>query len=109
MKEIHISVISKKKLSPLHLKFKYQISLLVFRKKLMHLLKRITIYLQILSKRYDVQEIYMKPAKQIKRILRTTVAINDGKVKVFGSIYPKNENSPKFTSFFKQIKIVAVK
>jgi hypothetical protein len=50
----------------------------------------------------------MKPAKQIKRILRTTVAINDGKVKVFGSIYPKNENSPKFTTFFKQIKIVAV-
>lgn len=58
------------------------------------------------SKRYDVQEIYMKPPKQLKRVLRVHVVKHEGKVKIYGSLYPKpEEGAPKFTSFFKQVKI----
>lgn len=34
------------------------------------------------------------------------VVKHEGKVKIYGSLYPKlEEGAPKFTSFFKQIKI----
>jgi hypothetical protein len=50
----------------------------------------------------------MKPAKQLKRILRMKIVKQAGKIKVFGMLYPKTtENAPKFTTFFKQIKIIS--
>lgn len=49
----------------------------------------------------------MKPPKQLKRILRVKVHKEDGKIKLLGSLIPKPaESSPKFTAFFKQIKIL---
>lgn len=49
----------------------------------------------------------MKPPKQLKRILRVKVLKEDGKIRVFGSLIPQpSENCPKFTTFFKQIKIL---
>lgn len=47
----------------------------------------------------------MKPAKQFKRVLRIKLVKEEGKIKLFGSLLPKVEGAPKFTSFFKQIKI----
>lgn len=60
-----------------------------------------------LRKRYDIQELYMKPPKMLKKLLRIKFVKSNGSVKIFGSFYPKSEdkNCPKFTSFFKQIKI----
>jgi len=50
----------------------------------------------------------MKPPKQLKRVLRIKVAKEEGKVKVYGALFPKTvEGSPKFTSFFKQLKIIS--
>ena len=40
-------------------------------------------------KRYDVQEIYMKPPKLIKRLLRVKIVKSEGKLRIFGSMYPK--------------------
>ena len=49
----------------------------------------------------------MKPAKKLKRLLRINVIREAGLIKIFGGLYPNKENSvnsPKFTSFFRQIK-----
>lgn len=64
-------------------------------------------------KRYDVQEMFVKPAQKLKRVLRVylTYEKKDSQdvLKVFGQLYPPNPKEtviagvPKFTSFFKQI------
>ena len=50
----------------------------------------------------------MKPPKQLKRVLRMKVIKEDGKIKIYGSLHPKpTEMGPKFTVFFKQLKIIS--
>lgn len=63
----------------------------------------------LFSKRYDVQEMFLKPSQKLKRILRVYLTYqkqeNQDVLKVFGHMYP-NQNvagTPKFTCFFKQV------
>ena len=68
-----------------------------------------------LRKRYDVQEMFIKPSQKIKRILRVHLMLEkretEDYIKIIGGLYPPkpttDQNSlivtPKLTSFFKQI------
>lgn len=66
-------------------------------------------------KRYDVQEMYMKPPQKLKRLLRVKVARSTEQgqemLKVFGYIYPRREETTacRFTSFFRQMTLISEK
>jgi hypothetical protein len=50
----------------------------------------------------------MKPPKQMKRVVRVKVVKDQGRLRVYGALFPKpTEAGPKFTTFFKQLKIVS--
>jgi hypothetical protein len=50
----------------------------------------------------------MKPPKQLKRVLRIKVLKQDGKLRIYGALHPKlTETGPRFTTFFKQLKILS--
>lgn len=65
------------------------------------------------SKRYDVQEMYMKPPQKLKRLLRVKVARSNEQgqelLKIFGYLYPRREEtaSCRFTSFFRQVTLIS--
>ncbi len=91
MKKIIAFQMLRNKSSPLLLKYKYLENLMSFKGKSTLSSKR-TKYI-LLSKRYDVQEMYMKPPQKLKRILRVKVGKENVQgqelLKIFGYIFPR--------------------
>ena len=91
MKRIIAFPMLRSKLSPLLLRYKYLANSTNSRGKSTPLSKRKQYYLS--SKRYDVQEMYMKPPQKLKRILRVKVGKENVQgqelLKIFGYIFPR--------------------
>jgi len=44
----------------------------------------------------------------MKRVIRLKVVKDQGRLRIFGGLFPKpTETGPKFTTFFKQLKIIS--